>query len=59
MQDHLLSIIEGYINPNTLVWSDGWVAYNPVAMSPGVAGQETVSNSIIQELAYNTAELSR
>ena len=32
----LLLFIEGYINPNTIIQSDGWVAYSTVAMSPEV-----------------------
>ena len=42
----LLPIIERHINPGTIVWSDGWAAYNRVAGLPGVAGHQTVNHSI-------------
>ena len=42
----LLPNIEKHINPGTIVWSNGWAAYNRVAVLPGVAGHQTVNHSI-------------
>ena len=42
----LLPIIQQYVAPGTIVWSDEWAAYNTVSSLPNVAQHDTVNYSI-------------
>ena len=42
----LQSIIQQYVAPGTIVWSDEWAAYDSVSSLPNVAQHDTVNHSI-------------
>ena len=42
----LLPIVQQHVLPGTIIWSNEWVAYNRVAVLPGVAGHEVVNHSL-------------
>ena len=42
----LLPIIQQYVAPGTIVWSDEWAAYNTVSSLPNVAQHDIVNHSI-------------
>ena len=41
----LFPIIQAYIRPGTVMWSNKWAAYNRISTIPGVAGHQTVNHT--------------
>lgn len=43
----LFPIVQAHIRPGTIIWSDGWAAYNRISTSvTGVAGHQAVNHSL-------------